>query len=245
MKSAEGRRTRHSLGAEFLFEALTGAYVLCAVAFLWKYPILLTPLLFGGILLKLWFWRGKADAAMMAAAAVLGTPSEMLCVRLGVWSYHAPGLVYGIPVWIPLVWAYLFCLFRRISLSLLTLRWRVWPDREALFPKILFCILGGSILAYSLATVLLIIRPIAIVYTAFLIPAVIFWHEERDTLIFLIGGALGTLGEYICMTLGFWHYHFPMIRSIGLPLSLPLAWGLSAVITSRIARMWEKHPDRQ
>jgi len=242
VKPTEGKKGEHSLAAQFLFEALASAYVLFAVVFLWPYPAFLTPLLFGGILLKLWFWRERADMAMMAAAALLGTPSEMVCVRYGVWTYHAPGLVFGIPVWIPLVWAYLFCLFRRMSLSLYALRWRIWPERNALAPKILFAILGGSILIYSLATVFLIIKPIAIVYTAFLIPAVIFWHEERDVLIFLIGGALGTMGEYICMTLGFWQYHFPLIRTIGLPLSLPLAWGLSAVITSRIARIWEETP---
>jgi hypothetical protein len=58
-------------------------------------------------------------------------------------------------------------------------------------------------------------------------------------LIFVIGGALGTLGEYICMKLGFWQYHYPFFMAIGLPLSLPLAWGLSAVIVARIARIWE------
>ena len=47
----------------------------------------------------------------------------------------------------------------------------------------------------------------------------------------------------MCMKLGFWHYHYPLIKSIGLPLSLPLAWGLSSVIIGRIAMMWEKDKD--
>jgi hypothetical protein len=164
----------------------------------------------------------------------------MLCVRLGVWTYHAPGLVFGIPVWIPLAWAFLFCLFRRISLSIHSVRRRIWRNREMLSVKILFGVLCGVIVVYYLITVSLIMRTIAIVYTAFMIPAVIFWHGERDILIFIIGGILGTVGEYICMKLGFWHYHYPLLRSIGLPISLPLAWGLSSVITGRVAKIWEK-----
>ncbi len=214
--------------------------MIAVVVIWWRKPVWLSLLLGGGLLVQLWFWREKADVAMMAAAALLGTPSEMLCVRLGVWTYHAPGLVFGIPVWIPLVWAFLFCLFRRISLSIHSVRWRIWRNREMLSVKILFGILCGVIVVYYLITVSLIMRTIAIVYTAFMIPAVIFWHGERDILIFLIGAVLGTLGEYICMKLGFWHYHYPVFRSIGLPISLPLAWGLSSVITGRIAGIWEK-----
>ena len=76
------------------------------------------------------------------------------------------------------------------------------------------------------------------VYSIFMLLAVIFWHGERDILIFVIGAVLGTLGEYICRKLGFWRYHYPFFRSIGLPISLPLAWGLSAVIVGRVAANW-------
>jgi hypothetical protein len=240
VKPNKERQIRRGLAAEFLFEVFTGIYAIAVVVMCWRKPAWLSLLLGGGLLIQLWFWREKADLAMMAAAALLGTPSEMLCVRLGVWTYHAPGLVFGIPVWIPLAWAFLFCLFRRISLSIHSVRRRIWRNREMLSVKILFGVLCGVIVVYYLITVSLIMRTIAIVYTAFMIPAVIFWHGERDILIFIIGGILGTVGEYICMKLGFWHYHYPLLRSIGLPISLPLAWGLSSVITGRVAKIWEK-----
>ncbi len=235
-----GIAKRQGIGIELLFEAFACIYVVTVVVFFWSKPIVASILLGGGLIMQLWFWSEKADVAMMTAAALLGTPSEILCVKLGVWSYHAPGLVFGIPVWIPLVWSFLFCLYRRISLNFHSIIYRVLPDNKRLSKKIIFGVLGGGILLYYLITVFVIMKTIAIVYTMFMIPAVIFWHGERDILIFIIGAALGTFGEYICMKLGFWDYHYPLFRSIGLPISLPLAWGLSSVITGRIARVWEK-----
>ncbi len=231
---------RRDLSIEFMSEVLIGIYVVAVVVLYWRSPLWASLLLGGGLGIELWLWREKADAAMMAAAALLGTPSEILCVRLGVWSYHAPGLIFGIPVWIPLVWASLLCLFRRIALSTDSLIWRVWPSTKMVARKIFFGVLVGVIVVYYLATVSVIMRTIAVVYTAFMIPAVIFWHGSRDILIFFIGAALGTLGEYICIKLGFWHYHYPFFRSLGVPISLPLAWGLSSVIAGRIAGVWEK-----
>lgn len=243
MKQKNIGKATLGLWYEFLFEAFTCIYIVAVVALCWRRPLWSSVLLCVGLALQLWFWRKKADAAMMAAAALLGTPSEILCVKLGVWTYHAPGLVFEIPVWIPLVWAFLFCLFRRISLSIYSATLRVWPNRKSFARKILFAVLGGVIVVYYIATVSVIMRTIATVYTVFMIPAAIFWHRERDIYIFFVGGILGTLGEYICIELGFWDYHYPAFRSIGLPVSLPLAWGLSSVIIGRIACIWETNEE--
>lgn len=234
---------RRDLSVEFILETLVGLYVVGVVVLCWRRPLLATLLLGGGLAIQVWLWREKADAAMMVAAALLGTPSEILCVRLGVWSYHAPGLVFGIPVWLPLVWASLLCLFRRISLSIHSVILHTWPGRNPVARKLLFGVLGGVILSYYLVTVSVIIRTIALAYTVFMIPAVIFWHGGRDILIFCIGATLGTIGEYICIKLGFWHYHYPFFMAIKVPISLPLAWGLSSVITGRIAGIWDKGKD--
>lgn len=236
---------RRNLSVEFMFEAFVGIYVVSVVVLCWRRPLWASLLLAGGLVIQLWLWREKADAAMMVAATLLGTPSEILCVKFGIWSYHAPGLVFGIPVWIPFVWASLLCLFRRISLSIYSLTWRVWPSSKMVARKVFLGMLGGVIVVYYLATIAVIMRTIAIAYTIFMIPAVIFWHGGRDILIFFVGAALGTLGEYICIKLGFWHYHYPVFMSIGIPLSLPLAWGLSSVITGRIAGIWEKRKELQ
>lgn len=225
---------------EIFIDSAMSLYVVAVVVFSWRQPILTSLLLGFGLLMQLLIWREKSQAVMMIAAVLLGTPSEMVCVKYGVWSYHAPGLIFGIPIWIPLVWAYLFGLFRCITLHFYRMIWVMPSGRQNLIKKVVFWGLRIVILLYSAVTVSLIKRSIALTYTIFLIPAVIFWRRDRDVLIFIVGGVLGTFGEFICMKLGFWHYHYPLFKSIGLPLSLPLAWGLSSVIIGRIAMIWEK-----
>lgn len=228
------------ISADIAWALLVSLYLPAVVVFLWRTPALASGALAAGCALQLAVWPSRANAVIMIAAAALGMPSEMASVRLGVWTYDAPGLVMGVPIWIGLVWANLFGLFRRLAILAHVLSWRLWPGARPRLRRAVFSLLYALILAYFLFTVFNIARPIALIYTAFMLPFIFFWRSERLALIFIIGGAIGTLGEYICMLQGFWVYHFPYFRSLGLPLSLPLAWGLSGLITWRIAMAWER-----
>lgn len=230
---------RKNLGLQFAYEIFAGLYLVSVVVFFWRYPFATGLLLGVGLGIWLWRWGDKADAAAMLAAALLGTPSEIVCVKYGVWTYRAPGLIMGIPLWIPLIWASLFCLFRRTSMTFHAISHRIWLGQTPTSRKIAFGFLAALIAAYYLLVAVTIIRSIAVVYTIFTLVAVIFWHEERDIIIFIVGGVIGTVGEYICMDLGFWQYLYPYFRDTGLPISLPMAWGLSAVIVARIAGILE------
>jgi hypothetical protein len=238
-------KMKRSLWSEFVFEFIMGVYVVAAVVLGWHRPVLLSIALGVGLGIQLWYWREKADVAMMIAAALLGGPAEVLCVKLGIWTYRAPGLVFDIPAWIPLVWAFLLCFFRRVTLSIHAVVEILWSGNNSFSRKAVFFVLGGVIAVYYIFTVAVIRRIIAIAYSTIMIPAALFWHQERDIIIFLFGAACGTLGEYICMRLGFWHYHYPHFRAIGLPISLPLAWGLSSVMIGRIARIWEPRENEE
>ncbi len=232
-----GTETARTVKKEILFEIFVSVYLVSVVVFCWRLPVIASFLLGACIVFQLWFWREKSDAATIIAAALLGTPSEMVCVHYGVWTYDAPGLVLGIPIWIPLVWGSLFCLFRRLSIATFEF-FSELPNRR-LF-NLSITVSGIFILIYFVTTIMVIKRGIAIAYTILMVPAIIFSHKERDILLFIIAGILGTFGEYLSMNLGYWHYHFPYLPSIGLPISLPLAWGLSGVIIGRIAMIWEK-----
>jgi len=232
-----GIETGRTLRREILFEIFVSVYLVAVVVSCWRSPVIASFLLAVCILFQLRFWREKSDAATIIAAALLGTPSEMVCVHYGVWTYDAPGLILGIPIWIPLVWGALFCLFRRLSITAVEF-FSALPNKR--FFTLSIMISGIFILIYFVTTVMVIKKEIAIAYTVFMIPAIIFSHKERDILLFIIAGLLGTFGEYLSMNLGYWRYHFPYLASIGLPISLPLAWGLSGVIIGRIAMIWEK-----
>ena len=233
------RHQKRTLSVELYIQGGFSAYVVAVVVFGWRQPALTSLLLATGVVVQLLAWPQKAQAVMMIAAAVLGTPAEIVCVKKGIWTYYAPGLLFGIPVWIPLIWAYLFGLFRRLALLSHRALNRVFSGTMDRHHTLLYRGLGSTIFLYAAVTISLVKPPIALTYAVFLLPAILFWRKERDILIFIIGGFQGTLGEYICMQLGFWRYHFPLLKSIGLPLSLPLAWGLSAIIIGRIAQNWE------
>jgi hypothetical protein len=232
----------HRANVSMMAEVLAGLYLTMVVVFFWRLPVAASLLLTAGIGFWFWRYRERADAAAMLWAAFLGTPSEMLCVKYGVWTYQAPGLILGIPVWIPLIWASLFCLFRRITLTMLNLFDKHWPRPATLSRKMLFAILAAIILVYYVWVAISIARPIAVVYSVIILIGIFFWRRERDILIFIVGSILGTIGEAICMQLGFWQYHYPYFSSMGLPISLPMAWGLSAVMIGRLTMLWEVKP---
>ena len=246
MKLRVIERVNRDLWVEIGVEAVAGLYVVAVVVFCWSRPASLSLLLAAGLCGQFWVWRERVDVATMAVAAMLGAPAEILCVSTGVWTYNSPGLVWGIPIWIPLVWAYLLCMFRRMSITIHSFTLEVWPADRSRLRKLLFGVAGAAIILYSLTTVAMVKVPIAATYIVAMISAIIVWHGERDILIFLVGATFGTLGECICMKLGFWEYQFPLLRSIGVPLSLPLAWGLSSVIIGRFAgKLAKRKPSEQ
>ena len=59
-----------------------------------------------------------------------------------------------------------------------------------------------------------------------------FWFKKRDIHFFLIGAIIGTIGEIICTNFGVWKYTNPTF--LGIPIWLPLAWGLASVLIKRI-----------
>ena len=58
-------------------------------------------------------------------------------------------------------------------------------------------------------------------------------YSSRDLLVFLIAGIAGPLGEIVCLFLGIWNYSNPSF--LGMPLWLPLLWGISGVMLLRIS----------
>lgn len=226
-------------GQSLIFELLSGLYLLAVIIWSWRCTFLTGLALSLGVAVRLWRHKGKDEAAIMIFAGLLGPATEMVCVKLGVWTYRGPVLMWGVPVWLPLVWAFLFSLFRRLAFILLS-GLESWSSEWPRAHGVLLVFLWALITVYSIVTLLVITKSIALVYGIFFLIFLVKWRRTGDLLVFIIAGIIGTTGEYIAIRLGFWVYHFPLIKSLGLPISLPMAWGLSAVILSRLAAIWDR-----
>ncbi|MBF0214369.1 MAG: hypothetical protein HQM00_12565 [Magnetococcales bacterium] len=216
----------------WMFCAGIGAALFGSVVLTWQQPWLTTPLLIVILLIQARFHPHPNDRRAMIWAAALGTPAEAVSVHLGEWTYHAPHLMAGLPLWIPLIWANLFPLYRRLVRTIQT----ALPASESLRSG-LTILLALVVTLYAFATLSLMHKTplVYLLYAGFLIVMAGYWRSETDLLLFVVGASLGTLGEFTCVQLGYWHYYQPYFRSWGVDITLAMDWGLSTVIIHRLA----------
>jgi hypothetical protein len=102
-------------------------------------------------------------------------------------------------------------------------------EKEVIFEIFLFFV--------AIFTVALLWRNNAILFIFLLIECAItmkLWHEKYDIVYFLVAAILGPLGEIICIYYGTWNYASPTL--LGIPMWLPLVWGFTGIVLTRIAR---------
>lgn len=188
------------------------------------------------------FWK-----RLFCYAAFYGTVGEAICVAgswsssgEGLWSYNFPSL-FGwnlpLPVWLPLVWGNLFVLFAALAGKLRSLGLGRRKNEGLRFFLVLLVVAYAGVLFRTIdSRILLVFTPF---FTAFLL----YWNSISDILLFIIAALLGTAGEILAMREGLWVYTRPMLREEwivqlgipGLPISLAMAWGLSAIFLVRIS----------
>lgn len=233
--------------ADHLLPSLIVAVALMAsVTLTWNTPIWTTVLLSVCLVAQGLLNPGPGDRLAMLTAAILGTPAEIAEVHLGEWTYHAPDLILGVPMWISLIWANLFVLFRRLSRSW-TIILDIGFEKGGVFRRWLGIVLAVPIISFWVSALLLMDKPPLVqgLYAMMILLTALFWHSEMDSLIFLTGGTLGAIGEFVCVQLGYWSYFNPLFKDFGVDITLPLDWGLSAVIIHRIASSWHSSQSLQ
>ncbi len=67
-----------------------------------------------------------------------------------------------------------------------------------------------------------------------------FWRAHRDTVAFVVGALGGPLAEIIAIHFNVWHYTNPVIIAGHIPLWLPIAWGIAAMLIHRGVMMANK-----
>ena len=184
-------------------------------------------------------------------AAFYGTVGEAVCVYGhwtrsggGLWIYRFPfpfGLDLKLPIWLPLVWGNLFVLYAGLAMYL-SPRHDVKMEKKGM--KIAHYFLVLLITAYAGLLYRSININILYVFTPFFVAFILYWNSFRDIVLFLIAAVLGSAGEIISMRQGLWLYTMPKYSNEftdwlgvqGLPISLAMAWGLSAVFVYRVSR---------
>lgn len=66
----------------------------------------------------------------------------------------------------------------------------------------------------------------------------ILWHKPHDLIFFIVGAIIGPIVEIICVHYGVWQYSNPSF--LGIPIWLPLTWGLAVILIKRISETFVK-----
>ncbi|MBU0530504.1 MAG: hypothetical protein ABIH52_02250 [Candidatus Aenigmatarchaeota archaeon] len=60
-----------------------------------------------------------------------------------------------------------------------------------------------------------------------------FWHTKHDVYFFVSGAIIGPICEMVAIYFGAWQYANP--TAFGVPIWLPLAWGIIILLIKRVA----------
>ena len=212
---------------------IDGALLVAICMFYANTPLLtgLVAALFGFTLL---FRFSRSVLRLAALATLFGAGGELLCTAPGInlWVYEHPSF-WNIPAWLPLIWPILLITFTDLATFVHQ------QIATHLSGKVYWLIvhLGQALaVAYSLYTFVRIQWVIASVFLAFFVLLVLYARQPDRIVLFWVAAVGGSIGEYICIQSGVWHYTRPFFAEFGVPLSLPLAWGLSANIILLLTR---------
>jgi hypothetical protein len=182
------------------------------------------------------YFRFRAFKALVGVfALLLGLFGEYACTRLGMWIYANP-TVGGLPIWLGLVWPVLMANFLEMAHYLNSF---FSTSRVRLPGAIHFALalLIGSYLAFVLVT---LNNLIAWVLAGFFVLTALGAHKPYNLWLFVVAAIGGFIGEYVCVLFGVWVYTKPGFGSLGMPVSLPLAWGVSANLVWLCAKAFVK-----
>jgi uncharacterized membrane protein YoaT (DUF817 family) len=222
-------------------DVLLSLFILASVVLTWNHPLVTTALLIVALALQALFRPVPGDRIVMVVAALLGTAGEIAEVRLGEWTYHAPDLVMGVPMWIALIWANLFALFGRLVRSWSALL-DLWPGTATVARARARLFLAIPVITLWVAALILMKKILLVwgIYLLMILIMALYWRTEKDLLLFLTGAILGAMGEFISVQLGYWSYYNPLFTEYGVDITLPLDWGLSAVIIHRVGNFLDR-----
>lgn len=158
------------------------------------------------------------------------------------WWIYANPTIGGLPIWLPFTWVIIMITSGELS-DFIEKALRQRLSSGVYQTLILF--LAALFFAYAFFTFAHISRVLSYIFGGILICVVIFGHRPFNVIYFYTTAFMGSVGEIICMKFGVWYYTAPYFVKLGIPLSLPLAWGLSAniiwILAMALSRRSLKH----
>lgn len=222
------------LSERFLLPLGIDVATLMAIHTLYMDNPILTGVLAAIFLLALLFRFSRFKLVLAAFATLFGSSGEILCAAPGIelWVYKNPSY-WNIPSWLPMIWPILMMTFVEMATYIHDcLVRRVQREVSGLLVRLAMTL----VLVYAMYTFIHIQWVIASVFLVFLILMLVFARGPYNIVLFWMGAFGGSLGEYLCIRSGVWFYTRPFFADFGVPLSLPLAWGLSANIILMLTR---------
>lgn len=216
------------------FTIFCAVYFWVSVPLLWRHPWLLCVVLAIGNAALLTRRPTQRKVVLWVVATAIGMGMEYwLSARLRIWVY-ALSNANQLPVW--LFWNY-------GGLTLIFVQLAEWlhdglmTTRSSGFRRV---VLGlGLFLAVGYGIV--VVRVVAQVFgTTFALMGLVTLatcHRGRDIVLFWVGTVLGLVGETSCIAAGVFSYAFPYFAQWGVPISMPLAWGLYTVLVCNLSEL--------
>lgn len=213
---------------------LCGVYCLAAILLCWRWTWVLFVLLAVASVLLMRNQLTWRNVVLWCVATIGGLYGEyILAGRYRIWVYAQPDW-HGLPAW--LFWVY-------GTVLLVTVRLGEWAHgrftRALMHRPVVRKLLLSAGVAVTLGYMVMTLRVIAPVYAQFYMGmaliVLVSLPGGRDLFVFWITALLGLLGEVSCISAGVWRYDHPFFARWGIPISLPLAWGLVAVLMYRLS----------
>lgn len=99
---------------ELSFEIALFSVGIAAISLFYHNNLLLTLILFAGVLFGMKVWYKKHDIYFFITGAVVGPIGEIVAIYFGAWQYTNPTF-FGIPLWLPLVWGLSITVIKRFA----------------------------------------------------------------------------------------------------------------------------------
>lgn len=76
----------------------------------------MTGILVAAYLVRYFVWPDREDHVFYVAGALIGSVTEIIATKAGIWSYTIPSFL-NIPLWLPFAWGFAVVLIIRIGQS--------------------------------------------------------------------------------------------------------------------------------